>query len=179
MKAATLLIRLHAGPSVMRAIRVCGACVLLSLNALIACSSPPLTQPLAGAGSSNSNLNLPPPALCPDSGASVAPPSKCTPGMHRDFASEVAPLFSGCGGEICHSFAAGGIADQIGVPATECCNQIEVIDPGHPESSYLLNKLSGRGLCDGAQMPIGRMASSAGDLRVLSDWICQGAHTNP
>ncbi len=100
-------------------------------------------------------------------------------GVHRDFATEIVPLFSDCSGEICHSFEAGGIAREIAVPATECCNLIAVIDPGHPESSYLLNKLSGRGLCDGAQMPIGRTPFSADDLRVLSDWICQGAQTSP
>jgi hypothetical protein len=103
----------------------------------------------------------------------------CIPGVHRDFTTEIIPLFSSCSGEICHSFAAGGIADQIGAPATECCNQIAVIDPGHPENSYLLNKLAERGLCDGVQMPIGRAPFSASDLQVLSDWICQGAETNP
>jgi hypothetical protein len=40
---------------------------------------------------------------------------------------------------------------------------------GHPESSYLLNTLSGHGLCDGAQMPLGRAAFSASDLQLVRD----------
>jgi len=152
-------------------------CVALCLSALIGCSSAATTQHLASGG--GPNFNLPPPARCPDSGAPMPTPSTCIPGTHRDFATEIMPLFSDCGGEICHSFASGGIADQIGVLATECCNQSVVIDPGHPESSYLLNKLSGRGLCDGVQMPIGRAPFSASELQLLTDWICQGAETTP
>jgi len=150
---------------------------VLCIGAITACSSAASAPPLASAG--NSGLNVAPPARCPDAAVPLATPSSCIPGSHRDFANDIVPLFSDCGGEICHSFAAGGIAQQIGVPATECCGQIAVIEPGHPESSYLLNKLSGHGLCDGAQMPIGRMAFSPGDLRVISDWICQGARTSP
>ena len=105
--------------------------------------------------------------------------SSCIPGVHRDFATDVAPLFSGCNGEICHSFGAGAIASQIGVPASECCNAIAIIDPGHPESSYLLNKLSGQGLCQGDRMPLGRAPFNGDDLQVISDWICQGAEKGP
>lgn len=172
-------IRLQANERVarVRGAYVCGVRAAFCLGALVACGSAPTTQPLASGG--NPSLNLPPPARCPDHSASSATPSTCTAGVHRDFSTEVVPLFSGCGGEICHSFAAGGITTQIGVPATQCCNRIPVIDPGHPENSYLLNKLSGQGLCDGAQMPLGRTAFSASDLRVLGDWICQGADTNP
>ncbi|HET7539982.1 MAG TPA: hypothetical protein VFK05_08920 [Polyangiaceae bacterium] len=124
-------------------------------------------------------MNLSPSIGCADSGVRVPTPNTCVPGVHRDFATDIVPLFSDCSGEICHSFAAGGIATQIGVPDGECCNQIAVIDPGRPESSSLLDKLSGRDLCGGVQMPIGRPAFSANDLQVLADWICQGAQTNP
>lgn|SRR6478736_858715 len=152
-------------------------CASLCFSLLMACSSAPRTPPPASGGSLN--LNLPPTVGCADSGARVPTPMVCTNSVPRDFANDIAPLFSDCGGEICHSFASGGIATQIGLPATECCDQVPVIDPGHPESSYLLNKLSGQGLCDGAQMPIGRAAFSESDLRVISDWICEGAKTSP
>lgn len=153
-----------------------GCAALGMCCALIACSSTARTpSPASGGGL---NLDLPPPVNCADSGVRVPAPMACINSVHRDFESDVVPLFSDCGGEICHSFASGGIADQIGVLATECCDQIPVIDPGHPESSYLLNKLSGQGLCDGVQMPIGRTPFSESDLRVINDWICQGANTN-
>jgi len=162
---------------VLRIAHRCGPWMAGCLGALVACSSAATTQPSASGGSLN--LDPPPPALCPDASTGAMTPSTCVPGPHRDFTTEIVPLFSGCSGEICHSFAGGGIATQIGAPATECCNRIAIIESGHPESSYLLNKLSGRGLCDGAQMPLGRAAFSASDLQLLSEWICQGADTNP
>ncbi|MES1174543.1 MAG: hypothetical protein ABUL62_09445 [Myxococcales bacterium] len=152
-------------------------CAVLCPVVFVACGSAPTTQSRASGG--NPGLNLPPPALCPDSSAPASTPSVCVPGLHRDFSADIVPLFSGCGGEICHSFQAGGIAYEIGASASECCGELAVIDPGHPESSYLLNKLTGKGLCGGAQMPIGRAPFSATDIRTISDWICEGAPTKP
>ena len=88
------------------------------------------------------------------------------------------PLFDSCAGEICHSFAAGQIAEQIGVPADECCNQIQMIEPLHPERSYVLQKLIGRNLCSGSPMPLDQSPFNADDLQTISDWICQGADTS-
>ena len=153
--------------------------LLLSLCAFEACSSPvaPVSQSTGSAG--GPTFELPPPDHCPDAGPNMPQPSACVPLRHRDFTTEIVPLFSGCGGETCHSFAAGAIASQIGTLASECCNQIAVIEPGRPEKSYLLSKLAGTDLCAGDRMPLGRSAFNNDDLQAVSDWICEGAPSSP
>ncbi|MEO8902373.1 MAG: hypothetical protein ABI627_12670 [Polyangiaceae bacterium] len=104
-------------------------------------------------------------------------PGVCVPLRDRDFTTEVAPLFNGCTGEVCHHFGGGAIASLISVPEPECCGQLLVIDPGHPETSYLLRELSGTSPCGGDPMPLGRAPLSAADQQAVSDWICAGAKT--
>jgi len=97
----------------------------------------------------------------------------------REFSRDVAPLFNGCAGEICHGFGGGAISQQVGVPAEECCNEIQMIEPGHPERSYVLMKLKGQDLCGGRPMPLDRPSFTAQDIQAVADWICQGANTSP
>jgi hypothetical protein len=144
------------------------------------CSSPPpaASSSLGSAGTGPS-INVPD-ISCPEAGTLVsADAGTCVLHTPRNFAREVAPLFNGCGGEICHDFSAGAIVRQIGILADECCNQISIIDPGHPERSYLLDKLSGQHLCMGSQMPLDQPAFTADELQTVADWICQGAGATP
>jgi hypothetical protein len=97
----------------------------------------------------------------------------------RSFTQDIVPLFNSCAGEVCHSFSAGGIARQIGLPSVECCGERLLIDPGHPERSYVLQKLRGTDLCGGARMPLDHPPFSESDVQAVSDWICQGASTTP
>ena len=144
---------------------------------VLSCSS--ASPKPAPANDGGLNLNVPP-ETCPDAGALIAPDAgACMPLKARNFTRDIVPLFNGCAGEVCHSFNAGQIAEQVGVPADECCNQLQMIEPGHPERSYVLRKLLGRNLCAGAQMPLERPAFNADDLQAVSDWICQGAGTAP
>ena len=92
---------------------------------------------------------------------------------------DIVPLFNSCAGEVCHSFAAGAIARQVDVPSVECCGKRLMIEPGHPERSYVLQKLRGSDLCGGDPMPLDQARFNATDLQTISDWICQGAGTNP
>ena len=151
------------------------------LLALAACSSSPHSAPAqndGGSAGASSGLNLVVPVVsCPDASTLVRSPGACVPLQHRDFATEIVPLFDGCAGEVCHNFGGGAIAGLIGVLEPECCKEIPVIDPGHPETSYVLDKLSGRNICAGARMPLERPPLAAQDLQAISDWICQGADT--
>lgn len=138
-------------------------------------------DPLSG----GPNLNVDPGA-CPDAGtlpsdagAPLADAGTCTKGQTRSFTREIVPLFNSCAGEVCHSFSAGGIARQIGLPSLECCNERLLIEPGHPERSYVLQKLRGTELCGGARMPLDHPPFNESDLQTVSDWICQGAPTTP
>ena len=93
----------------------------------------------------------------------------------RRFTQDIVPLFDSCAGEICHSFANGNISMQIGIPADECCGEIQMIEPGHPERSYVLLKLRGQNECGGSTMPLNQPPFSADDDQAIADWICQGA----
>jgi len=117
--------------------------------------------------------------MCSDAGAAPIATGACVSVRPRVFTTEVAPLFGSCSGEICHQFSSGAIAQQVDVPAHECCGRIAIITPFHPESSYLLNKLSGQGLCEGDRMPLGGVAFSPENMQIISDWICQGARGAP
>ncbi len=52
------------------------------------------------------------------------------------------------------------------------------VDPGHPESSYLVNKLTGVDICAGTQMPARGTSLSSAQLDLIRGWICQGAANN-
>jgi len=100
----------------------------------------------------------------------------CSTSAPVDYATQVAPIFATCRGEVCHDFSdSNNLRAWIAAGADECCNQRELIAPGHPERSYLLDKLQGRRLCYGAPMPLNRAALVAADLAVIEAWICQGA----
>jgi hypothetical protein len=148
----------------------CGALLLI-----VGCgTSPTRSSPSSDGGLS---LNLPP-ASCPDAGGRpLKDAGACVSLAPRQFSRDIVPLFDSCAGEICHSFGAGQIALQIGVPADECCDEIQMIEPRHPERSYVLQKLSGKNLCGGSQMPLGRAPFSSDDIQSVADWICEGADT--
>ena len=128
-------------------------------------------------------LNVPDaPLICQDAGnldPGSSAPSTCTPSKHRDFRSQVQPLFAGCAGEVCHDFSANRLADEVGKRAFECCSGRLVIDPGFPERSYLLDKLRGDSLCYGSRMPLEQPPLDDSEVRIIADWICEGAHTDP
>jgi len=106
------------------------------------------------------------------------------------FSADVRPLLtSGCGPG-CHVYtsAASGSAqlnlhanhahaDLVGVPAYQCSGGAARarVEPGDVGASYLMDKLLGRDMCRGIQMPKGRSPWSADRLALLGRWICQGA----
>jgi hypothetical protein len=148
------------------------------LSAICSCSTSPSG---ASRPASDGGLNLIlPPNTCPDAGAlRMADAGACVSSKTRSFTREIVPLFNSCAGEICHSFSAGVIAQQVGVPSVECCGELQMIEPGHPERSYVLRKLKGQDLCGGSQMPLNAPAFNSDDLQTVADWICQGAGTTP
>ena len=154
----------------------CGLYFSLSC-AISGCSSSP--SGAAPASDGGSSLNVPP-VTCPQPGTLVSEDAGgCVSLRPRNFAREIVPLFNSCAGEVCHSFNAGAIAQQVGIPSVECCGQLQMIEAGHPERSYVLRKLQGQNLCAGSQMPLAQPAFSSDDLQTVADWICQGAGTAP
>ena len=49
------------------------------------------------------------------------------------------------------------------------------VDPGHPENSFLLLKLTGPPLGEGSPMPLTGAPLSADEIQLIRDWILQGA----
>jgi hypothetical protein len=49
------------------------------------------------------------------------------------------------------------------------------VDPGHPENSFLLVKLTAPGTGEGGQMPLGGPALAPKELELIRDWIANGA----
>jgi hypothetical protein len=93
-----------------------------------------------------------------------------------DYTQQIAPILATCRGEVCHDFSGpNAVRAFIAAPADECCNQRELIAPGHPERSYLVDKLQGQRLCYGQRMPAGREPLSLADIALIQTWICQGA----
>jgi hypothetical protein len=87
----------------------------------------------------------------------------------------------GCHGPIFHSPATAYdfLAHQ---PASECTDGRRLASPGHPERSYVIDKLTDTALCgDGVPMPKSGLAPGAwtplpdDQIQAIYDWICQGA----
>jgi len=52
------------------------------------------------------------------------------------------------------------------------------VSPGSPSTSYLLNKLTGQGICAGTQMPARGQSLPSAQIESIRAWICQGAPKN-
>lgn len=65
----------------------------------------------------------------------------------------------------------------VGIPSEECTTRTEAdIAPGDPEHSYLINKITGKNLCDGfPSMPKGSALMSSDEIQTIYDWVCAGA----
>jgi hypothetical protein len=94
------------------------------------------------------------------------------------FRGAVAPILAGCaGGELCHGFASLPFlyGQLVGARAADGCDAGVLVDPGSLQRSYLLHKLTGRGMCPGSlRMPPGAPLTPEA-IQTMADWICRGA----
>ncbi|MDP9036935.1 MAG: hypothetical protein M3O50_19220 [Myxococcota bacterium] len=96
-------------------------------------------------------------------------------------------ILSGCGGERCHGGtllgAWGGAANVhaalVNAPMSRnTCKAGVLVSPGSLQNSYVMNKLTGVGVCPGsARMPL-LGALPPADIQAVADWICSGALNN-
>jgi hypothetical protein len=90
----------------------------------------------------------------------------------------------GCGGELCHGGLAQGAfpySQLVNVQMTRdtCDPSLVLVSPGNLGQSYLLNKLTGIGMCPGtSMMPKMGQPLPASEIQTIADWICQGAQNN-
>jgi mono/diheme cytochrome c family protein len=118
-----------------------------------------------------------------------AKPAAATPEV--SFAKEIQPIFTAsCARAGCHagSRAAQGmdlsdgqaIANIVGVPSDEA-SDLNRIEPGDPEKSYLLHKVLGTQRTvggSGSRMPLGGKSLSDDQIAKIRRWITQGAQDN-
>ncbi len=126
----------------------------------------------SGCGGADAEAN----AGAPSTDAGGAP--HCVPSAIRDYQTEVRPVLGACHGEVCHGgtfLVSSQLTTLLNATAKECCGHRQLIVPGHPEQSYVLAKVQGKNVCDGARMPLGGPYLADSDIQVLSDWICEGA----
>lgn len=105
------------------------------------------------------------------------------------FQNDVQPIFTAnCATRGCHS----GLRPQegldlspgnaygatVGVATTQCSGRRVRVSPGDPSQSYLMNKLLGKNICTGSQMPKAGTSLSQSDLDTIGAWICAGAANN-
>ena len=105
-----------------------------------------------------------------------------------DFATQIQPIFDkSCATSFCHagtnpqqgqSLEAGKSYDNIvNIPSAEAPSVMRV-KPGDAENSYLYRKLEGeQGDLGGSggRMPFGKPALAADQIKLIEDWINQGA----
>jgi len=103
------------------------------------------------------------------------------------FAADVYPILSGagCGSIACHggarpaerldlSSSGAAYGDLVDVASNQCQNRLRVTT-GDPDSSYLVNKVTGVGLCFGTRMPKVGQALSSQQIDIIRGWIGGGA----
>ncbi|MFO0756406.1 MAG: hypothetical protein U0359_07940 [Byssovorax sp.] len=110
----------------------------------------------------------------------------CVPQKAATFSGDVYPILQqSCSGvEGCHQLLVKTPANAygwlVGQPA-DCPDGRSIVDPGHPEKSYLIDKLKDQDLCmDSSPMPKKAIMGPFvplpdAQIQAFSDWICAGA----
>jgi hypothetical protein len=104
-------------------------------------------------------------------------------GASPSFSSQVHPILEGCGGELCHGGLAQGAwpyDSLVNVHAVRdtCDSSLILVTPGSLQHSYLINKLTGVGMCPNTStMPLGLLLPQ-NEIQLIADWICSGAQNN-
>ena len=70
---------------------------------------------------------------------------------------------------------ANSFQDLVGIASTEAPSLLRV-DPGNPDSSYLVHKIEGRSTIVGAQMPLNQPGLSGPQITAIRSWIQNGAN---
>lgn len=124
----------------------------------------------------------------PCTGGTTCTGGQCSCGAAVSFASDLQPVFNAsCNDTPCHGgrrpqadlnlTGAQSFGALVGAASARCQNRTRVV-PGDVAASYLMNKLTGVGMCQGSQMPKGASALPADTIAKFQAWICRGAQNN-
>jgi len=134
-------------------------------------------------------------AAVPDAAVDASVDAPCFPladGGSADagvsFQGDLLPFFRDiCANPECHGGGAGGLdlsagheySSLVGVMAQECPDGHRYVVAGHPESSYIVDKLRGSICrCEGERMPLGGPYFLPVQIDRFIDWIAEGAPNN-
>ncbi len=132
------------------------------------------------------------PASCGGCGKACGGGQACQGGVCIDcgpavsFVNQVQPIFNASCTSNCHggNHPSGGLSLASGaayaelVNVTSTCGGKKQVAPGAADASYLINKLTGVGMCAGSVMPKMGGELSAAQIALIRGWICQGAPKN-
>jgi len=68
-------------------------------------------------------------------------------------------------------------AELVNVASSSCTGQV-LVAPSMVSKSYLMNKLTNVGICNGTQMPKTGQSLTKSELDAIGGWICEGAPKN-
>jgi hypothetical protein len=63
---------------------------------------------------------------------------------------------------------------MVDASSSQCANK-QIVAPSDPDASYLMNKLTGIGMCSGTLMPKADLSLSANEIQLVRAWIATGA----
>lgn len=109
-------------------------------------------------------------------------------GMEPTLSSIQTNIFStNCALSGCHAgpnpqqgmdLSAGETHDNVvNVPSNER-PEVDRVEPGNPDASYLVHKIEGRSSIVGGRMPLGREPLSQEEIELIREWIAAGAPDN-
>lgn len=114
--------------------------------------------------------------------------SECACGATVSFAAQIQPILTReCTSAGCHVgaqpksslllTAGASYGALVNAASSTCTAKVRVV-PGQVDKSYLVNKLTGIGMCAGTQMPKTGGALPANEIDLVRAWICNGAPNN-
>lgn len=132
------------------------------------------------------------PANCGSCGHACASGEMCSAGTctgcgpSSTLSGQVQPILTAnCATAGCHAgvrpaqglnLSAGmSFGQLVGVRSAECADGRLRVEARRADRSYLVNKITGTGICSGGMMPVTGPALSASDVALIESWICQGA----
>lgn len=120
---------------------------------------------------------------------SICTECSCLNGATATLSADVQPIFDQrCASATCHGGAApkaqlnltaGSSHGQlVGVATNQCSGSKVRVTAGDPGASYLVNKLTGIGMCFGTAMPKSTTKLTQAQLESIVAWICAGAQND-
>jgi hypothetical protein len=139
------------------------------------------TSTTVGTGGTGSSTTTTTTTTTSGVGGGLEPSGYACSGKQPTLAADVLPIAqTNCAvAAACHQVdgtANGFWHYYVNLPCEECTDVRELIAPGDPEHSYVIDKITGTNLCGGfGSMPKDSQLMEKSEIQTIYDWICAGA----